>query len=395
MSKILAILDLDTSRERGQGEHPMVVNNSERVRIAREYSSRFAGREQTSAFFSKMFDPDLVAQDVIEDQARERIEQIEARRAMVAYLTSRPHTIQNATEHWLAEHHIARRCVFKNYGTGEPGPDGKSDVGDRYIKNTDWKARQVSRIIAEVEAELGEPLAWALVVDAQEANRAAVAELGDPRILLRCSLEDAATHDFQRREVDAGAPPFLRRLQELANLLEVREAFETAGQCQFTIARPEVPGQAQDQERHSSLRIEAWQAAGGDPGQRLYRYSEIYPQRNEMSEIEQLVSLQVECDQTGHVTSVKMAKPGPALSLLDELEDVFDPDQPEKVQGYADEWLAHAIEEFGYVACARAQRGMQIFGKPALDAYLAHVQAKHEEIRAALAGHRDQDQADG
>lgn len=388
MSKILAIIDLDTNREHGQAANLMVTNTSERSRIAREYANQFSQREQTSAFFAKMFDPELVQQDVIEAQASTLIERIEARGALIVYLISRPHSMQAATEQWLADHHISRRCFFKNYGTGEPGPDGKPDVGDRYVKTAAWKAREVGRIITEVETEQGEPLTWVLFVDDEEANRAAMAELGDSRILLRCSLEDAATHDFQRREIEQDVPPFLRRLQELANLLEMREAFETADQCQLTITRPEIPGQ-DGQEKHTSVMIEGWRAAdapGADQDQRSYRYNELYPQRNELSEIEQIVSLQVTCDQAGRVGSVKMAKHGAALSLLNELEDVFGPDELEKAQGYADTWVAHAIEEFGYVEVARAQRGMQILGKPALDAYLAHLQAKNEEIKAALKG---------
>ncbi len=390
----IAIIDLDTNRERGEARNKMVVNNSERARLAQEHASRFSQRDQTSAFFAKMFDPDLVARDVIEDQARDYIEHIEARGAMVLFLTSRPHIMQDATERWLDDHGLSRPCVFKNYGTGERGLDGKPDMGDRYVKTATWKARQVPRIIAEVELERCEPLDWVLFIDDEEVNRAAVAEIGDPRILLRCSLEDAATHDFQPREIEQGGAPFLRRLQELASLLEMREAFESAEKCQLTIEMPEIPGQVH--QRHTSVLVEAWQAAayapGADPGQRFYRYNERYPQRNELSEIEQIISLQVACDQAGRVISLKTAKHGPALSLLAELEDAFDPDEPEHNQKYADEWVTHAIDEFGYVAAARAQRGMQLVGQPALDAYLAHVQAKNEEIKAALYTHRDPDQ---
>lgn len=386
--KILAIIDLDTSRERGQAENVMIVNTSERSRIAREYANQFGSRDQTSTFFAKLYDPDLVPLDVIEDQASTQIEQIEASGAQVVYLISRPHTMQAATESWLAEHQIMRRCYFKNYGTGEPGTNGKPDMGDRYLKTADWKACEVGRIISQVEAELGEPLSWVLFVDDEEANRATVAEMGDPRILLRCSLADAATHDFQRREIDQNTPAFLRRLQELANLLEMRVAFETAVRCELLITRPEIPGES-GQEKHTSIMIEGWRAAdtsGADPAQRFYRYNELYPQRNELSEIEQIVSLQVTCDQNGRVASIKMAKTGAALSLLNDLEDVFEPDDLEKAQGYADGWVAHAIEEFDYVEVARAQRGMQLLGKPALDAYLTHIQAKNEEIKAALKG---------
>jgi hypothetical protein len=94
--------------------------------------------------------------------------------------------------------------------------------------------------------------------------------------------------------------------------------------------------------------------------------------------------MQVACGESGRVNVVRMAKAGPALSLL-ELEDMY-ADDPEKAQLYADEWTAHSIEEFGYVEVARAQRGMQIIGQPALDAYLAHVQTKNEELTAALKG---------
>jgi hypothetical protein len=389
MSKILAIIDLDTNRERGQAENLMIANNSERSRIAREYANKLSQRDQTSAFFAKLFDPELVKLDVIEDQAHALIERIEARGALIVYLTSRPHTMQATTEQWLSDHQIARRTTYKNYGTGERGPDGKADMGDRYVKTATWKAREVGQIIDQIEAELGEPLSWVIFADDEEANRAAVSELNDPRLLLRCSLEDAATHDFQRQEIDQDTPPFLRRLQELVTLLEMREAFETAERCQLTITRPEIPGQ-DDQQKHSSVLIESWRAdvyaPGADPDQRYYRYNELYPQRNELSETEQIVSLQACCDQAGRVVSIKMAKTGPALSLLNELEEVFDPAEPEKAQGYADEWIAHAIEEFGFVEVARAQRGMQILGKPALDNYLEHVAAKNEEIKIILRG---------
>lgn len=388
MSKLLAIIDLDTNRERGQAENLMVANNSERSRLARDYANRFSSREQTSAFFTKMFDPDLVPSDVIEDQARTLIEQIEARGALIVYLTSRPHTMQAATEQWLADHQVARRTIYKNYGTGERGLDGKADMGDRYMKTAAWKEREVGRIIDQIEHELGEPLSWVIFADDEEVNRTAVSELGDPRILIRCSLPDAATHDFQRYEIEQDAPPFLRRLQEVASLLEMREAFETADRCQLTIEMPEIPGQAQ--EKHTSVMIEAWNAAAyapdSEPSQRFYRYNELFPQRNELSEVEAILSLQVTCDQAGHVVSVKTAKTGPALSLLNELEEVFDPAESEKAQAYADTWIAHAIEEFGYVAAARAQREMQLVGKPALDAYLAYVLAKNEEIKIALRG---------
>ncbi len=381
MSKTLAIIDLDTNRERGQADNLMVANSSERSRIARGYANQFSSREQTSVFFTKMFDPELVKLDVLEPQARSLLERIEARGAQVVYLTSRPHTMQEATEQWLTEQGILRQCNFKNYGSDEPGPDGKTDTGDRYMKTSAWKTREVQRIISQVESELGEKLSWVICADDEEANRAAVAGLDDPRILLRCSLEDAATCDFERHEIDQDTPPFLKRLRELANILEMRETFDTAERCQLTITRPELPGQ-DSQKKQISILIESWREGNG----RMYRYNELYPQRNELSEIEQIVSLQATCDRDGRVESVKLVKYGAALSLLNELEDAFGPDETEKAQGYADKWIAHAIEEFGYVAVARAQRSMQILGKPALDAYLEHIQAKNEEIKAALRG---------
>jgi len=384
---ILAIIDLDTNRERGQSENIMVVNNSERSSLAREYANHFSRREQTSAFFTKMFDVDLVKHDVIEGQAKDLLERIEARGAQVVYLTNRPHTMQEATEKWLIDQDVYYKSYFKNYGTGEIAPDGKPDTGDRFIKTTTWKAREVQRIITEVETSLNEKLTSVLFVDDEEANRAAVAEIGDPRILIRCSLEDAATHDFQRYEVEQDTQPFLKRLRELANILEMHEAFEAQDKCQLTITSPVVPGQ-DTTGQHTSVMIESWRATAyapdTDPNLRYYRYNELYPQRNELSEIEQIIALQVCCNSDGKVVSVKMAKSGPALSLINKLEEVFD--EPEKAQAYADTWVAHAIEEFGYVEVAKAQRGMQLLGKPALDAYIAHLRQKSEEIRAALRG---------
>src|SRR5437762_13831970 len=116
-----------------------------------------------------------------------------------------------------------------------------------------------------MERDLGEKLAFVLFADDEETSRAAVANLGDPRILLRCSLEDVATHDFHRYEIDQNAPPFKRRLQELANLLEMREAFEQADQCKLTITRPEIPGQ-EGNERLTSVMIESWKAEADAPG---------------------------------------------------------------------------------------------------------------------------------
>lgn len=390
-SRILAIIDLDTNRERGHAENIMIVNNSERSRIAREHADNFSGKAQTNEFFKKMFDPDLVKLDVIEDRAKELIERIGERSAIV-YLTSRPHYMRLDTEKWLDEHGITHPCFFKNYGTGIIGPDGKPDNGDRFIKTYTWKAQEVTRITQEIEAKLGEPPEYILFVDDEEANRAAVAEIGDPRILIRCSLEDATTHDLHRHETSIDDPPFLRRVRELANILEMREEFESLDKCQLTITRPDIPGQPQEQ--HISVMIESFRVAafapldaGDDPNMRYYGYNEIYPQRNEMSEIEQIVSMRVYCDQNGQIIFVKTAKTGPALSLLNQLEEVFDiREEQEKAQKYADEWVAHAIEEFGYVEVARAQRGMQLLGKPALDAYMAHIQQKNEEIKAALRG---------
>lgn len=382
---ILAIIDIDTNRERGQAENMMVVNNSERSRIAREYADHFSGREQTSAFFAKMFDPDLVKHDVIEPGAREQIERIELR-AKVVYLTSRPHTMREATLQWLEEQGVIRPCTFKNYGTGEKDESGKYDNGDRYIKTAVWKAREVERIIQEAEAQ-DDKVEWVLFVDDEEANRQAVAEIGDPRILIRCSLADTLESDFKRYKLDDEMPPFLKRLMELANILEKRESFVRAEKCQLTITRPAIPGQ--EPEQHTSVMIESWQAAAYAPDQpelRYYRYNELYPQRNELSEVEQIISLQTCCDESGKVISTKMAKTGPALSLLNELEEVFEPGEEEKRQKYADRWKAYAIEEFGYLEVARVQRGIQITGKPAMDAYIAHLKAKNEETKSALRG---------
>lgn len=381
--KTLAIIDLDTKRENGEAINKMVVNNSERAEIAHHYADQFSGKEQTSAFYAKMFDPELIKFDVIEDQAHEWLKQIE-KHAHIFYLTSRPHTMSAETREWLKRNSISHPTIYKDYGTGETGPDGKIDNGDRFLKTPTWKKRMIQRLLDEMQPD------WLIFADDEEENRRAVAEIGDPHVLIRCSLEDAATHDFQRHQEDESAPPFLRRLQELANILEEREAFETAEKWSADISHPLIPGQKQ--EPGMIAHIEAWNAAtyapDAEPGARFYRYSELMPV--EMQGEAQLVcALQIDCDQAGHIVSVKMAKTGLALQIINELEDTFDMSrEQEKAQGWADGWKAHSIEEFGYVAAARAIRGMQTIGKPALDTYLEHVLAKNEEIAAALRGHR-------
>jgi hypothetical protein len=385
--KVLALISLDTNGEQVEMPHSLVVNNRERVRRAREYAARFSERERSRAFFAQLYDPDLVQFDQLEKQAHEQLALLEARGVQIIYVATRPHTLREVTEQWLTAHQILRPCVFKYDGSGKPGPDGKPDVGDRYVKHAIWKRNQIPHIIAEEETALGQPLDWVLIVDTDEATRQEVATINDPRLLIRCSLQDACVHDLQRMEADQSAPPFLRRLQELASLQEVRTTFDTAPFCSLHIERP-----ARDRKHQSSILLEAWHGTEHAPGsgQHIYRYSELYPQRNELGETEQIIALQVTCDQVGQVLSVKMAKPGPALSLLSEMEEMFDPDESEQRQAYADTWIAHAIEEFGYVAAARAQRGIQLLGRQAWEAYREYTRAKSEELQAALIGHRDQ-----
>jgi hypothetical protein len=379
--KIVAVLDLDTNRDHGDAPNTMVANNSKRSELARDYSASFSGREQTNAFFAKLFDPALVAHDELEEHATFFLALLQPQCKMV-YLASRPHTMREATDVWLKAQGVYYPVIYKNYGSGEKREDGTYDNGDRFMKTTAWKKREVERLLAEENPDI------LLFADDEEANRLAVAEIEDPRVLIRCSLQDAACHDIHPPRARSSAP-FLARLQELAEILEMREALEMAEEpYSLHIAHPEIPGG--EQRPLSSITVEAWDAATFAPeaapqGQRFYRYREFYPQRNEMSEVEQLVSLECTCDQSGRVASVKMARPGPALSLLDQLEETFDmAEQQEMAQKYADEWIAHAIEEFGYVAAARAQRGIQLFGKAALDTYAAHVQAKNEALTLAL-----------
>ena len=356
--KILAIIDLDTKRENGEAFNKMVANNLERAEIARQHADQFSQREQW-------------------------LEMIEKCGAEIVYLTSRPHTLKSETETWLAENNISHPMIYKYYGTGELDPaTGKTDTGDRYMKTSAWKKREVKRVLDKIQPD------WLIFVDDEEANRAAVAEIGDPRLLIRCSLEDAATHDFARHEIEESTPPFLRRLQELANILEQREQFEKAEKWAKDISHPLIPGQ--QNEPGMIARVEAWSAAayapGAEPGARFYRYSELMPVETQNEDQIVVCALEMACDQAGHIASVRMAKPGPGMSLL-ELEDSFDmPQEKEKAQRWADEWKAHSIEEFGYVEAAKAIRGMQTIGKPALEAYLEHVRQKNEEIKAALQG---------
>lgn len=343
-------------------------------------------------FFAKLFDPEGISLDTPEPRARELVEHLEAQGAQVVFLTSRPHTMKEATEQWLAQHALSRPCHFKNYGTGKPDPEGRPDVGDRYLKTAAWKAREVVRIVRLVEEKQGAPLSSILFVDDEEANRLAVADLGDPRILIRYSLEDAATHDFKRHTIAPHTPPFLRRILELALLMEQYEAFTSAQRYDIHIPPPPLPEREEEHAQQAGIMLQSWK----DPVHgRLYQYKQLYAQRNELSEVETLVSLQATCDPQGRVTAVRIAKPGPGLSLL-ELEEAFPAEKnAEMKQRYADEWIAQTIEEFGEVEAARAGRGMQLFGERALNRFRTFIEAKQEAVRAALSrnSHPEREQA--
>lgn len=388
--KTLAIIDLDTKREDGQAVNKMIVNNSNRAAEAQKYAEKFALRERKSRFYEKMFDPSLVELDEIEDKARTWLEMMKDK-ALIFYMTSRPHTMKAETEAWLERNGIEHPCLFKNYGSGQRGPDGAIDNGDRFVKTAAWKKREIQRLLDEIEPE------WLIFADEEESNRAAIAGIGDPRILIRCSLEDAATHDFHRWE-GTGGTPFLCRLQELANIMEMREAFESADQCTLRIEQPAIPGQ--DRQRETMhVELETWNpakygppagnAGAAEPGSRFYRYSNFYKEGGK-----EITHLEITCDQAGRVISVKVDGPGaePHSMVTVELHDLYnlrDEEAAQTAQMYADEWIARSIEEYGYVAAAKCQRGMQLIGQPALDAYMQWRRRKNEEIKAALRGGHD------
>jgi hypothetical protein len=160
---------------------------------------------------------------------------------------------------------------------------------------------------------------------------------------------------MKQHKSEASEPKFLRRLQELASILELREAFDNAPHCEARIRYPTQPGQITGREEHSGVLIEAWSTEPAAAATRLYQYTQFYPQKNEFNEIEAIKSLICTCDQSGKVCELKIAKQRADMVLLHQLENIFAND-PAIRQSYADEWVAESIETFGYLEAARATR---------------------------------------
>lgn len=147
-------------------------------------------------------------------------------------------------------------------------------------------------------------------------------------------------------------------MRELATILERREDFENRAQCHLHIFWPPSPDE--EKVRQGSLLLKSWHDSA--TGQRYYQYNRLQRQDNELGETEYPISLQATCDQSGHVIAIKMAKEDDGLSLMHELEDMF-PDKQDTIQKYANEWIAHSIEEFGFIKAAQQMRQMQLMGQ--------------------------------
>jgi len=154
---------------------------------------------------------------------------------------------------------------------------------------------------------------------------------------------------------DENKPTFLHRLQELASILDMREAFDRAPRCEARIRYPTPPGQMTEGEEHAGVLIEAWSTEPAATATRLYRYTQFYPQKNAFNEMEAIQSLLCTCDQDGNVCELKIAKEGGDTMLLQELESIFETDQATQ-QRYADHWIAESIETLGYLEAARSTR---------------------------------------
>lgn len=158
----LAIIDLDG----------VVANQT--VRFER------ATRPDGSIDWTIAFDPSLVELDSIIDGTREAIRHMDDIGFSIVFLTSRPESMQIATNAWLTQHDLGcYELVCK--------PDAK-----KYVKTTVWKAEEVRLMVERLRYI--HPSGIIVFIDDEQANRQAVKDL-DLWVVCTDSLDDYKQDD--------------------------------------------------------------------------------------------------------------------------------------------------------------------------------------------------------
>jgi phosphoglycolate phosphatase-like HAD superfamily hydrolase len=120
------------------------------------------------------FDPALVELDTLIDGCPACLDKLESNGYRVVFLTSRPETMQQATERWLLKHDLLysyRRLILK-------------PLSKQYTKTKIWKAYAVKALIDEMQPKR------AIFIDDERANIETVAEMV-PDVMCFLALNEA------------------------------------------------------------------------------------------------------------------------------------------------------------------------------------------------------------
>lgn len=153
----LCIIDLDG----------VIADSTERFKRAK--------RNDGSTDWAIAFTPELVMFDTLIDGTKQALNGFADAGDLVILLTSRPESMRDATEAWLAERDLRYRQLAM-----------KTKI-HQYVKTVKWKADEVQRLIKLTELS-GLTVDHVIFIDDEPGNRATVEALGLENIEIRESL---------------------------------------------------------------------------------------------------------------------------------------------------------------------------------------------------------------
>ncbi len=377
----LAVVDLDG----------VVANNREREAKAREAAKGASRKYWADLYYGTLFDPELVPLDslVVETsmhdpahatRADEMVAWLMGQGYEIILLSNRPHTMREATEAWLKQHGVLYSELFlKDYGDAER-------PGYRYMKTVDWKRMMLMQKIIGPRSIRGDLLQVLIIDDSQEIRYALYTlpqnfYADAVNITIKCSLRDALDTDLVECYTMNGETELMRQLQRVCNLAQVRSRFETDPLFELRVQHPP------DERGHRGmpLVIRAWDET--DNGKDYFRWvmmTQLFPVQTEDAGVVELEHLKVLLDGAGHIHEVFIDQ-GRDVGLLPAFDD--EPDEVErqrKREEYCDKWIAHSLEEFGYLAAARYMRQSKLWPERAMKEYQQSREEAAEQIREAL-----------
>jgi len=142
----------------------VVVKNEARFHRASENAAGLTGRAWADAFWGTMFTPELVALDRLIPGSDDALDLLQEAGFTIVFLTSRPHTMRDATVAWLSTQGVlipGRELIMKNV----------DEETERYRRTDEWKALCVHKLVAELIPD------FVLFIDDEPKNRDKVSGL--------------------------------------------------------------------------------------------------------------------------------------------------------------------------------------------------------------------------